>query len=68
VQKVGKSAPVYQVTESGGSSHDPWFVVDVVVAGETLAQGRGRSKRLAERAAAAAALAQMTTSESSSKE
>jgi ribonuclease III len=56
VQKTGVSAPVYQVFESGGSSHDPWFVVDVVVGGEKLAQGRGRSKRAAERAAATAAL------------
>lgn len=68
VQKAGKTAPIYQVCESGGSSHDPWFVVDVVVSGETLAQGRGRSKRLAERAAAAAALARMATSELSTKE
>lgn len=68
VQKAGKSAPTYVVSESGGAPHDPWFVVDVVVAGDTLAQGRGRSKRLAERAAASAALARMTLPEVSSKE
>jgi ribonuclease-3 len=68
VQKAGKSAPIYVVSESGGSPHDPWFVVDVVVAGDRLAQGRGRSKRLAERAAAAAALVAMTPPDPSSKE
>jgi ribonuclease-3 len=44
------------VLDSGGSSHDPWFLVGVEVGGTTLGQGRGKSKRLAERAAAAAAL------------
>jgi ribonuclease-3 len=56
VQKSGGPAPVYEVVESGGSAHDPWFVVMVQVGGKKLAEGRGRSKRLAERAAAAAAL------------
>jgi len=68
VQKTGVSAPLYQVSDSGGSSHDPWFVVDVVVSGERLAQGRGRSKRLAERAAAAAALKRMKLPEDGDKE
>jgi ribonuclease-3 len=68
VQKTGVSAPLYQVSDSGGSSHDPWFVVDVVVSGEKLAQGRGRSKRLAERAAAAAALKRMKSPEDGDKE
>jgi ribonuclease-3 len=56
VQKTGGPAPAYEVVESGGSAHDPWFSVCVSVAGRRLAEGRGRSKRLAERAAAAAAL------------
>ncbi|HVU00241.1 MAG TPA: ribonuclease III [Polyangiaceae bacterium] len=57
VQKTGSPAPAYEVTDSGGSAHDPWFSVSVVVAGRKVAEGRGRSKRLAERAAATAALA-----------
>ena len=68
VQKTGGSAPVYLVSESGGSSHDPWFVVDVVVSGETLGRGRGRSKRLAERAAATEALRRMSVSDAGQKE
>jgi ribonuclease-3 len=57
VQKVGRPTPAYEVLASGGSSHDPWFHVGVGVGGVTLGEGRGRSKRLAERAAATAALA-----------
>jgi len=67
VQKTGASAPTYVVSDSGGSSHDPWFVVDVVISGKKLGQGRGRSKRLAERAAAMAAL-QSLTADGSEKE
>jgi ribonuclease-3 len=49
--------PTYEVLETGGTPHDPWFIVAVRVQGHKLAEGRGRSKRLAERAAAASALA-----------
>jgi ribonuclease-3 len=57
VQKTGGATPTYEVIETGGTAHDPWFVVAVRVQGTPLAEGRGRSKRLAERAAAVAALA-----------
>lgn len=57
VQKAGSLTPTYEVLETGGTAHDPWFVVAVRVQGRVLAEGRGRSKRLAERAAAASALA-----------
>jgi ribonuclease-3 len=60
VQKEGGATPTYEVLASGGSSHDPWFLVGVEVGGTRLGQGRGRSKRLAERAAAAAALASLS--------
>jgi ribonuclease-3 len=56
VQKSGLVTPTYEVVETGGTAHDPWFVVSVRVQDKYLAEGRGRSKRLAERAAAAAAL------------
>jgi ribonuclease-3 len=67
VQKAGGATPTYEVLASGGSSHDPWFLVGVEVGGATLGQGRGRSKRLAERAAAAAALAALSTEEGSTE-
>jgi ribonuclease-3 len=65
VQKTGGGTPTYEVLDSGGSSHDPWFLVGVEVGGTTLGEGRGRSKRLAERAAAAAALSALDASSGS---
>jgi dsRNA-specific ribonuclease len=50
------SAPSYRVAESGGPAHERWFAVEVSVAGVLLGKGTGRSKRTAERAAAAQAL------------
>jgi ribonuclease-3 len=61
VQKTGSMTPTYEVLETGGTPHDPWFIVAVRVQGHKLAEGRGRSKRLAERAAAASALASFET-------
>lgn len=55
-QALGLGLPVYEVIDSGGPAHDRWFEVRVGVAGQWLAQGRGRSKRHAERAAAEALL------------
>jgi ribonuclease-3 len=57
VQKLGRSLPVYEVVDSGGPDHEPWYVVRVSVENVALAEGRGRSKRLAERAAARTAVA-----------
>lgn len=56
VQALGFKPPTYRVVDSGGPSHDPWFEVEVCVGGETVAVGRGRSKRAAERTAALSAL------------
>ncbi len=44
--------PSYEVVASGGPAHDKWFEVRVSVGAQSLAVGRGRSKRQAERAAA----------------
>lgn len=48
------TAPVY-VVSSSGPDHDKRFVATVVVGGEVLGRGEGRSKRTAEQAAAAGA-------------
>jgi ribonuclease-3 len=56
LQAKGGEPPVYEVVESGGPAHDRWFAVRVRVMGHDVAEGRGRSKRMAERAAAVAAL------------
>lgn len=51
-------APSYELVETGGPAHDRWFRVEVRHQGMLLGEGRGKSKRGAERAAAAHALAQ----------
>jgi ribonuclease III len=56
LQAQGLAAPVYKVVETRGPPHEPVFVVAVMLEDRVLAKGEGRSKRLAERAAAAAAL------------
>ena len=56
VQATGRPAPTYRVVDVRGAPHEPVFEVEVLVEDVTLARGEGRSKRLAERAAAAAAL------------
>jgi ribonuclease-3 len=56
LQARGTEPPQYEVIDSGGPAHDPWFRVCVRVGGRVVAEGQGRSKRSAERAAAAEAL------------
>ncbi len=57
VQAAGGPAPRYRVVASRGPQHAQVFEIEVVVNDEVLGRGEGRSKRLAERAAAIAALA-----------
>lgn len=57
VQALGVGLPVYEVVATRGPAHERWFDVRVSVAGKWLAQGEGRSKRAAERAAAEQVLA-----------
>ena len=56
VQARGLPAPTYRVKQMRGPQHDPTFEVEVVVGDEVVGLGEGRSKRVAERAAASAAL------------
>ena len=49
--------PVYREVDRRGPDHDPTFTVEVTVQDRPPAQGCGRSKRLAEQAAAARLLA-----------
>ncbi len=56
VQAAGEAAPRYRVVASLGPAHDPTFEVEVFVGEAVLARGTGKSKRTAERAAAARAL------------
>jgi ribonuclease-3 len=57
VQARGMPAPTYRVVEVRGSPHDQIFEVEVFLGERVFARGEGRSKRLAQRAAAMKALA-----------
>lgn len=56
VQADGKSFPTYEVIEELGPAHNKIFKVAVLVEGETIANGVGRTKKEAEKQAAQKAL------------
>jgi ribonuclease-3 len=56
LQAIGGEAPTYELIETGGPAHKRWFKVGVCQGDRRLAEGSGRSKRAAERAAATIAL------------
>jgi ribonuclease III len=56
MQARGARAPEYRVLSSRGPQHDQIFEVAAMLGESELGRGEGRSKRLAERAAAMAAL------------
>ncbi len=56
VQARGARPPTYRIVEVRGPAHEQVFVVEVTFGEGAQARGEGRSKRLAERAAASAAL------------
>ena len=58
-QGRGLPLPAYRELRRDGPPHEPLFTGVVSVAGQEPAQGEGRSKRLAERAAADRLLAQL---------
>lgn len=60
VQSYGLAAPTYRVRGMRGPQHDPTFEVEALVGDAVAGVGEGRSKRLAERAAATAALGSPT--------
>lgn len=57
-QGRGQGLPNYTIVERSGPDHAPMFRVAVMIDGETVGEGHGKSKRDAEQAAAAEALAQ----------
>ena len=56
IQAERQERPAYRLVEAVGPDHDKTFVVEVVVAGETLGRGSGKSKQAAEKDAAKQAL------------
>ena len=55
-QARGLPTPTYKEVERTGPHHNPQFRVAVVLPGKEPVEGLGRSKRVAEQAAAAAML------------
>jgi ribonuclease-3 len=51
-QQAHKALPRYQLVEESGPAHDKTFTVELVLNGEALAMGRGKSKKEAEQRAA----------------
>ena len=58
-QKRGLALPHYREVGREGPAHEPHFTIEASVAGHEPAQGEGRSKRLAEQAAAERLLARV---------
>ena len=56
IQAERQERPVYRLLEAVGPDHDKTFWVEVVVGGETLGLGSGKSKQAAEKDAAKQAL------------
>ncbi|HMI83666.1 MAG TPA: ribonuclease III [Polyangiaceae bacterium] len=56
VQAGGGAAPSYRLLAVEGPDHDREFLVAVEISGKPLGEGRGRTKKLAEQAAARAAI------------
>ena len=65
VQARGSPPPVYRVANAQGPSNHRVFDVDVLVDGVVTGTGRGKSKKIAERHAAACALQNLNKRESS---
>jgi ribonuclease-3 len=64
VQAEGSAAPWYRVVATRGPQHDQMFEVEVLVGDQVRGRGEGRSKRLAERAAALAAISALESPQS----
>lgn len=63
LQARGQTPPQYEVLEENGPSHARIFRVALRLGGETLAEGRGRSKKAAEQEAARQALSALQQGE-----
>ncbi len=60
IQALHKVPPRYRVQSTTGPDHDKEFVVEVVVKGNTLGQGAGKTKKIAEQEAAREAYRRLT--------
>jgi ribonuclease-3 len=60
------ATPTYRIVEQIGPPHDRAFVAEVILSGKVLGRGTGRSKKIAEQAAAEEALEGLTSCPTSS--
>lgn len=56
-QRLFRETPVYTLVEESGPDHEKLFVSEIAIAGRSCGRGVGRSKKMAEQAAAMTALA-----------
>ena len=63
LQAAGRGLPIYRVAAAEGPDHRKHFHVELLVAGEVVARGEGRSKKDAEQLAARDALRQLRPGE-----
>jgi ribonuclease III len=61
LQSLGRPLPHYRVAGEAGPEHRKMFHVEVIVGGQVLAQGLGRTKKDAEQEAAKAAMEELRT-------
>ncbi|MGE3258356.1 MAG: putative dsRNA-binding protein, partial [Geobacter sp.] len=54
-----RAVPTYELIAEDGPAHDRCFTVSVILHGERIATGEGRSKKAAQQAAARVALQQL---------
>jgi ribonuclease-3 len=59
IQAKQHITPTYRVVEETGPDHSKVFVVEIVVGGEVLGRGSGRTKKEAEQSAAALVLQEL---------
>jgi ribonuclease III len=62
-QRLYREMPVYTLVDERGPDHEKEFVVELAIGGVVRGRGGGRSKKLAEQAAAMAALAALDAQE-----
>jgi ribonuclease-3 len=61
LQAQGQEHPIYRVADTRGPDHDKEYEVEIIINGEILAVGVGKSKKEAEKRAAQAALGSLAT-------
>jgi ribonuclease-3 len=62
IQGQKRPTPVYRLAEASGPDHNKQFIAEILIEGEVLGRGSGRSKKVAESQAARAAWERLRSS------